>query len=145
MDRLSGVVVFFVGVLIFWQGGSLSMGSLNSPGPGFFPKLLAITIIVLSIFLNIPRTKKGQGIQSLSYWLNWRVSIVFAALIGYFLSLDYLGFVISSFLLMIFLFIGIDSHKWYKALLGAILTIGLVYVLFEILLKSNLPQGVFGF
>ena len=145
MDRLSGVVVFFVGVLILWQGRSLSAGSLHAPGPGFFPKLLAVTIIVLSIFLIIPKAKKDQGIQSLSYWLNWKVAFVFAALIGYFLFLDTLGFVITSFLLMIFLFIGIDSHKWYKALLEAVLTIGLVYLLFQILLKSNLPQGVFGF
>ena len=71
--------------------------------------------------------------------------MLFAALVAYFLFLEYLGFVIVSFLLMFFLFLWVGRQRWYVAFLSAVICIGLAYVLFEILLKSNLPRGVFGF
>jgi hypothetical protein len=71
--------------------------------------------------------------------------IVFAALVAYFLFLEYLGFVIISFLLMAFLFLWVARQKWYFALSSAVICIGLAYILFDVLLKSNLPRGVFGF
>jgi putative tricarboxylic transport membrane protein len=73
------------------------------------------------------------------------VSIVFVALLVYFFFLESLGFIVVSFLLMTFLFVVMASQKWHIALLQAFIFVGLAYLLFEILLKSQLPKGVFGF
>lgn len=142
-DRISGFIIFFLGIAILWQGRSLSVGSLRAPGPGFFPTLLAAILILLSAFLVISRPK-SEGYSFSARHLG-RVSMVFAALLVYFIFLEYLGFVIMSFLLMAFCFMWVDRQQWYTALFWAFVSIGLAYLLFDILLKSNLPRGILGF
>jgi len=145
MDRVSGLVVFFLGVCILWQGRHLSVGSLRGPGPGFFPTLLATILMILSFFLILPRGKKEVEDQSFFSGSLKRVLMIFVALLVYFFLLEYLGFVIVSLLFMAFSFIVVASYRWHTALLWAFVSIGLAYVLFDVLLKSNLPKGVFGF
>jgi putative tricarboxylic transport membrane protein len=145
VERKSGLVVFFLAVVILWQGRGLSFGGLHAPGPGFFPTLIAAVLIILSLFLIIPGAKGLREGNPLSASSFIRMLIVFAALVGYFFFLEYLGFVIISFLLMAFLFLWVARQKWYFALSSAVICIGLAYLLFDVLLKSNLPSGVFGF
>ncbi len=145
MERKSGLVVFFLAVVILWQGRGLSFGSLHAPGPGFFPMLIAAVLVILSLFLIIPAAKGVSEENPLSAHSTIRMLVVFAALVAYFFFLEYLGFVIISFLLMAFLFLWVARQKWYFALSSAVICIGLAYILFDVLLKSNLPRGVFGF
>ena len=145
MERISGLVVFFFAVAIFWQGRGLSFGSLHAPGPGFFPALIAGVLVILSLFLIIPGGKKVNEGNPISVPSLIRMFVVFVALVAYFFFMEYLGFVIISFLLMAFLFLRVARQKWYVAFSSAVICIGLAYLLFDILLKSNLPKGVFGF
>jgi putative tricarboxylic transport membrane protein len=145
MERINGLVVFLLAFLIFWQGRGLSVGSLHAPGPGFFPALIAGVLVVLSLVL-MARGGKGEGEEApVTGSSIFRMLLVFLALICYFLLLEYLGFVIISFLLMFFLFVWVGRQKWYMALASAVVCIALAFLLFEVLLKSNLPRGVFGF
>jgi putative tricarboxylic transport membrane protein len=145
VERISGLVVFLFALLIFWQGRGLSIGSLHAPGPGFFPALIAAVLVILSSCLMI-RGGKGEGEENpVSRPSFIRMLLVFVALVAYFLLLEYLGFVIVSFLLMAFLFFWVGRQRWYVAFSSAVVCIGLSYILFEVLLKSNLPRGVFGF
>ena len=118
------------------------MGSLRGPGPGLFPNLVAILMMILSLFLIIPR-RKGEG-ESFSARSTLRLVIVFIALLAYSFALEYLGFVVVSFLLMTYLFKTFGtSRKWYAAVLWALASVGMTYLLFEVLLEGNLPQGMF--
>ena len=145
VNRISGVVLFFLALLIFWQGRGLSFGSLHTPGPGFFPVLIAAVLVILSLVLIIGGGKMESEEDAVSASAIFRMLVLFAALVAYFLLLEYLGFVTVSFLLMLFLFLWVGRQKWYLAGLSAVVCIGLAYILFEVLLKSNLPRGVFGF
>ena len=145
MDRISGIVVFLLGATILWQGRHLTTGSLRSPGPGFFPLLLAAVMIILAFFLIVPGKKKESARESSSFPSIGRLSIVFVALLAYFFFLESLGFIIVSFFLMAFLFIVMASQKWHLALLQSFIFVGMAYILFEVLLKSQLPRGVMGF
>jgi putative tricarboxylic transport membrane protein len=141
MDRICGLVTFFLGAGILWQGSSLGMGSLRVPGPGFFPNLVAFLMMILSLFLVIPKSKG----EFPSDRFTIHVVIVFVVLLAYSFALEYLGFVVVSFLLMIYLFRAFGgSRKWYVAVLWALALVGMTYLLFEVLLEGNLPKGVFG-
>jgi hypothetical protein len=142
-DRISGLIVFFLGIAILWQGRHLSIGTLRAPGAGFFPMLLAVMLMILSLVLVIPKNAEERSPFSARHL--GRVSMLFVALLVYFAFLEYLGFVIMSFLLMAFCFIRVARQRWYAALFWAFVSIGLAYLLFDVLLKSNLPRGVFGF
>lgn len=146
MDRISGFVVISLGIAILWQGRDLSIGSLGAAGPGFFPTLIALALIILSLFLIIPEEKKGkQERQPVSTRSVGRVLATFVALLFYFLFLETLGFVITSFLLLVFLFVACAYRRWHSAVFAASLITGVIYVMFEILLKSDLPKGALGF
>lgn len=147
MDRISGFIVFFLSVVILWEGRRISIGSVHSPGPGFFPILVAALLLIFSLFLIIPKGKKENEGQPFLGWstILSRLLPVFAVLLAYFFLLEYLGFVVVGFLLMTFLFVKVGSLRWYVAVPGAFISIGLAYLLFGVLMKSNLPRGVLGF
>jgi putative tricarboxylic transport membrane protein len=145
MDRICGAILLLLGLGILWEGRGISFGRLSAPGPGFFPTILAILLILVSFLLIVPGKKKES--DSFGGWSKVfkRVLPVFAILMVYFFLLECLGFVISGLLLMMVLFIKVGSQRWYVALLGACASIGSAYVLFGVLLKSSLPRGVLGF
>jgi putative tricarboxylic transport membrane protein len=142
-QRLYGVVVFLIGAAILWQGRHLGMGSLRGPGSGFFPNVVAIGLMVLSLVLIIRGSKEEEGI-SFSARAALRILFVFLALIAYSFTLDYLGFLIVSFLLVTYLFRAFGSKKWYMAFAWAFVFVAVAYLLFDTLLEGNLPKGILG-
>jgi len=143
VDRLYGFIIFFLGMIIFWQGRYLDVGNLQEPGPGFFPILVAILMMILSLFLIISR-RKSEG-KFFFAKPSIHVLIVFVVLLAYSFTLEYLGFIIVSFLLMTYLFKAFGgSKKWRGAVLWALASVVLAYLLFNVLLEGNLPRGILG-
>jgi putative tricarboxylic transport membrane protein len=143
-ERLSGLFILLLGIAILWQGKGLSVGTFRAPGAGFFPLLLGVTLIVLSFFQIIRGAKDDRDLSPFTARRLVRVSMVFAALVVYFVFLEYLGFLVMSFLLMAFCFVWVARYKWYAALLWAFVSIVVAHLLFDVLLKSSLPKGVLG-
>ena len=145
VERIYGIVIFCLGLAILWAGRTLTFGSFRSPGSGMFPALIAILMLVLSLILIVlpPRTE-SRG-PSVSGKVLVRVCAVFASLVLYALLLEFLGFLIVSFVLTVFLFAVFGSEQYGFAVLKALALTGFAYVLFEILLKSNLPKGLLSF
>jgi putative tricarboxylic transport membrane protein len=145
MERFYGIVVFCLGLAILWEGRGLAFGSFRNPGSGMFPALIAVVMLVLSaILIAVPPKTEGQK-SSVSGKVLVRICSVFAALVLYSLLLEVLGFLIVSLVLATFLFAVFDSRNYWLAVLKAFMLTGLSYLLFEILLKSNLPRGLLGF
>ena len=147
MERVYGLVVFCLAVAILWDGRKLIFGTFRSPGSGMFPDLIAGLMLFLSLLLMLFPQQLGDRSAgpSVSRGSMGRLLLVFAALFLYAIFLESLGFVIVSFLLTILLFsvFGVQSYK--EAVWKASISTGLAYVLFEVLLKSNLPRGILGF
>jgi hypothetical protein len=147
MERVYGLVVFCLAVAILWEGRKLIFGTFRSPGSGMFPDLIAGLMLFLSLLLMLFPQKLGDRSAgpSVSKGSTGRLLLVFVALFLYGILLESLGFVIVSFLLTTLLFavFGVQSYK--EAVWKASISTGLAYVLFEVLLKSNLPRGILGF
>ena len=108
--------------------------------------ILGIFVVLLSLLLLIPKGKERGG-EPAFVWtaILRRVVPVFIGTVVYIFLLEPLGFLIAGVLLMTFLFLTITSQKWPVAFLGAFISIGLAYLLFGVLMKSNLPRGPLGF
>ncbi len=147
MNRISGIVVFLFGLTILLEGRHLPMGGFRAPGPGLFPLLLAVMMMISSLFLIIPRGRENIAQGASSSWSSSlrRITPVYIVLLAYFVFLKSLGFIVAGFLLMTFLFAKVASLRWYIAVSGALISIGLAYLIFEILLQSHLPKGGLGF
>jgi hypothetical protein len=59
--------------------------------------------------------------------------------------LNLAGFWIATFLLMIFLFKGVEPTRWLIAVTSSLITVFLSYVVFKVLLLVEFPQGILGF
>src|SRR6185295_15102615 len=73
-----------------------------------------------------------------------RIGATLTTLVGFALVLEWLGFLLSTFLLMVLLLRAIEAPKWSKVIVVALATAALSYGLFGWLLGVPLPAGVLG-
>jgi putative tricarboxylic transport membrane protein len=119
------------------------------PGPGFLPTLLAVAIALLGLCLVATRLFRttgdlghlempawGQVTRSMGVWLAFAAAV---------LIIEYVGFVVTSALLIGFLLLGIENLRSIGAVLTVILIPLTFYVVFVVLLSVHLPTGPWGF
>jgi putative tricarboxylic transport membrane protein len=146
----------YVVVNIFWlvlstavcvESWSLKVGGLHNPGPGFLPFYTAILLGLLALISLLQTLKESEGSAS-EIWGGiqfGKLAILLGALFLYVFLLDWLGFLLGTFLLLLVLFRIVEPYGWKTILLSSLLTIGGMYLFFVILLESRLPRGFLGF
>jgi hypothetical protein len=144
IDTAAGTIVLFTGLAIIWQSAThLRLGSFRLPGPGLFPLLTGCVVVILATYLLIRPTDGGSSVGFAWPRLK-RVLPVYASLIVYFIILEWVGFVIASFGLLLYLSIAIGKQRIGWALVRAVIMTGFSYVLFELVLKTQLPKSFIG-
>lgn len=149
-DRISSIFCFFLGLAVLAKGLRLGLRVNIDMGPGFFPLVAGGILSFLSMILFIQSLiKKETSVQRVTFWNNpygWKlVLLTILSISTYPFILNHVGFLLSTFLLIFFLFLVIARHKWWAAGIGGIITAAMVYLIFEIWLKANLPKGILGF
>ncbi|HSR12417.1 MAG TPA: tripartite tricarboxylate transporter TctB family protein [Thermodesulfobacteriota bacterium] len=147
-DQRSSLVWLAIGAAIIAYSGKYGLGTLSSPGPGFVPFLsgLAVAGLALLVFLQQVRTTGRDSLAGLWQKRDWPTMLkILAALVLYAVLLKTLGFLVTTFLLLLFLFRAIQPMPWTRVFLGAALTAFGSYLFFEVWLEAQLPHGVFGF
>jgi putative tricarboxylic transport membrane protein len=139
-----------IGLLFCIGAPGYGFFSEGVPEPGLFPFLAGILLVLLGsiVWLQAFQEKtrqKGRGSRFFPQADTWkRISLSIFALCGYVLILDSLGFLLATFLFLAFLLRFIEPQKWSVVLTVALLTSASSYLLFQLLLKSNLPKGFLG-
>jgi putative tricarboxylic transport membrane protein len=148
-DQWSGLVLSILAAFICWGAYLLPYGSIRNPGPGFYPLWLGSILGGMSIGLIIKTTRQKEGVRTLRDIVSerirwWKVLLVVLALVLYGCMMNYIGFLLVTFLLMAFLLRSIDPQPW-KAVFGWAF-VGSVgsYLVFEVWMKLRLPKGLFG-
>ena len=141
---------------LFWTGLAvavcieslqLQIGSFHQSGPAFLPFLAAVLLGILSL-ISLLQTLKGTLQDDYNAWAKMsflKLGLVVASLFLYVLLLNTLGFLLDTFILLLFLFRVMEPYRWTKVLFASLLTIGAVYAFFVVLLDSRLPKGLLGF
>jgi len=148
-DRLSSIFWFLMGLYVCFHAYKLGLGKLHEPGPGFIFILAGVLLSILSI-INLlgtffKKVKENGTLKRLWSGLKWkRVFIVLIGLCAYIFFFNLLGFLLSTFLLLIFLFRIGESVKWWIAILTALITVSISYALFKLWLKVPFPKGFMG-
>jgi len=147
-DRISGVFFLAVGVFFAAYARTVDVGTWSEPGPGFLPLLAGIcmTVMATALFLKSFRRKGSPVPPFFPKADSWkRVLATVASLAGYALALQYLGFMLTTFLFVGFLVKFIFPQTWTRALIVATLTAAASRLLFVDFLKTQLPKGFLGF
>jgi putative tricarboxylic transport membrane protein len=146
-DKKSSLFWFILGGMAVITARRTGIGTLTSPGPGFLPLVGGLLMILLSLIIFIQAFSR-EAKEAEKGWIkigNWRIWLVTVCLFFYTFSLNRLGFVIGTFLLLVFLFQLIERKSWLWATFTAGATIFAVYMVFYVWLQIQLPRGFWGF
>jgi len=149
-DRASSIVWMGVGLLSIYGSFQLDLGTLREPGSGFLPFLAGsvICLMALIVFLQSFLQEKGFQVQISTLWKRhrWhRSAIVFLLLLGYILFLEWIGFLLTAFVMVLAMVKVVEKLSWGKALLISISASMVSYLAFVKILKAMLPKGLLGF
>lgn len=127
----------------------LGLGSLRRPGPGFFFFWAGsfMAILALIVFAQAwAGRKRATAPETLFPGKKiLKVILVFASVFLYAVFIEWLGFLAVTFLLFIFLLGFMEKKGPAFTILTSLLVTATAYVIFNVLLKSQLPAGWFGF
>lgn len=131
---------------IFFAAGALPFGTIRVPQTAFFPKILAVLLALLAVILCSRRRSDSSGPEDAAAdgAARRRVGTTLAALAGFALGLEALGFVLTAFVTMVFLLRASEAQGWLKILLIAMTASLLSHALFGRILGVPLPSGVLG-
>jgi len=143
---LSALVLLTFAILFFLQAIRYHLGRLINPEPGLFPIIMSSILGLLAILLLMKQVlrKDSQRERAENPWigLQWPKTVYTSlTLLLYLAFFNSLGFLLSTFLLMEFLFLFGNPKKWMLGTFGAFLSSGISYAIFKALLGIQLPSG----
>jgi putative tricarboxylic transport membrane protein len=144
IDRVSGAFLAAVGLFVLWERRVLPLGSTSHPGPGYFPLLLAILLIVLGAIL-ILRGKEAKKIRAVSWPEAPHAVAILGCCLFVSLFMETIGYRLTLLLVLGFLFGVMERIKpWLTLVLTFGFSLG-TFWLFDSLLRVPLPRGWWGY
>jgi putative tricarboxylic transport membrane protein len=118
------------------------MGRVKHPGPGFLPFGLAICLIILSLVLIIKSWKGDVFVGPFWPQRSWlRPLLGVAILIFFALVVEWVGFLITTFIFLMIWMGVIERVRWRTIISVSIGTTAALYLIFALLLDVPLPLG----
>ena len=148
-DLVSSMIWMALGGL--FVAGALQQGLIRKgvPGPGFLPFLSGLALIFVSLFVLVPALGQREKDESDGFFPERdslrKFLLALAALFAFGVALEYVGYLLTTFLFMFFMTRLMEPKGWRTTTLLALLTAVLSYLLFVVLLEVQLPKGLLGF
>lgn len=149
-DFIGGFIWILIAIGLCIGSIKLDLGSPQKPGPGFIPFIaggvLALfgAILVFSSILKKVVGEENLEVEQLWVKGHWRnILVTLLALFVYALLFDILGFYLTTFMFLFFLFKLTDPQRWLMPLFFAGISVILSYLVFTVWLMGQLPRGVF--
>ena len=119
----------------------LPIGTLRSPGQGFFPLWLGVLLLALSLVLLAQTLRARAAARPRDDSRIGQVVGLVAALAVYTAVLEAIGYPIATFFLVLYMVKITHPQRWPLALGISLLAAGGSYLLFAVWLKVPLPPG----
>jgi putative tricarboxylic transport membrane protein len=148
LDKTSSFFWLLVSIAVFVESVRLGVGTLPNPGRGFMTLGASgiLGILSLALFLQAClRKDTGERGQILAGSFPKKVLLVLAALAVYSRVMPTLGYLISTFLLMAFLFWVLERRRIPLALASSVAATLVTYLVFSKWLNCQFPEGLLGF
>jgi putative tricarboxylic transport membrane protein len=143
----ASVALMAAGVAIAIGALWYDFGSFDTPGAGFLPFFAGLAIAGFSAITFIQTLKNGWlSLREMWGETRWqRAAIATGCLLLYSSFLNDIGFLIATFLLMVYLFRMLEAPGWKATLFSALLTTLGFYLVFQTWLEAQLPRGWLSF
>ena len=148
-DQCAGIFWILLGGAITLSSFFYGVGSFSTPGPGFITFLAGAILTLLSLVLFLSSSKSKGGGQSLrSLWegrQSGKAFYILALLVAYMFLMTPLGFLLSTFLLLILLFRVQAAYSLQKLILLSAAATIISIIVFDVWLGVQLPRGFMGY
>lgn len=142
-EKLSAVVFSIISIFVLYYGVAvLKLGTIEEPGPGFFPALCGAGILVLCLLWVVTAPKPAAHVPfwNEGEWLAPLLAVV--CITAYTALMEVIGYVSSTFLFLVAWQIFIVREKWVRIGIIAVTGTAVMYLLFSSLLGVPLPDGL---
>ncbi len=149
-EMITGVLLLVLSGLVIWNSLAMPPSATFGPGAGFLPFWLGVLLAVLAtiLFVSAWQTqasdKEGKPVFPGKQPL-FSITLVLVGLAVYILLIDVLGYVVDTFLYIVFLVKVVEREPWPLTLKLAVAGTAGLFITFHLLLKITLPYNMFGF
>ena len=151
---IDGLFWVFLAIAICIGSVQLKLGDFRVPGPGFLPFLSGVCLGVFGLvltFSGVFATSSESGgsrekTRTNGHWKKFvNPLITLCILLAYLLFLEPLGFILTTFICLLFWFKLSEPKKWLMPFILSIATSVLSYLLFSVWLQCQFPRGLIRF
>lgn len=138
-------VFSLLGVATIIRSVSYPAGQDGIPGPGFFPIIIAVLMLLASaslVFTSLRTKPEADVALKLLTADNKRAYLTMGIMVVYVIVMPLLGFCVTSFLLLFGLIKWLSTYKPLICALVSALVVGLIYVVFGVVLGVSLSFGL---
>ncbi len=143
-EILGPVVVLIFGGLTTAVSSKMPLGTLRAPGSGMFPVALGGLLVVMSavaILRTVLRERRQEGEGLRLDVTRSKVGLALLVMILVTAILNWAGYPLAAFLLVLGLVRILGEKRWATSLLFSIMAAGGAHVVFVTWLKVPLPRG----
>lgn len=135
-------LLFVVAVALIFhaKGDDLAVGNLTEPGPGFWPRVLVVALLLASV-LGLC-VDLSDGIESFEMSSTFRVIAGFAALCLFVLVFKNTGMILAGIVLLLLWLKGLNGESWRLSVVIAVVAPILTYLLFVEALGVRFPADL---
>jgi putative tricarboxylic transport membrane protein len=141
LDRILGLGAVLLAAVVGVASWRFGLGSPLSPGPGFWPLLVALCIAGLGGALVLRPDAAFRAVSGAGS--RWRSLWIALGTLGFFvLALEPLGYPATTSLLLLVQFRWVEGRSWRMSLGAAVPAAVVSFAIFRLLLKVPLPAGI---
>ena len=142
-DQLSGLTLTALAVFVWWQNRAYPLGTLQEPGPGYTPLLIAVFLGAVGLLIAV-RGARSPRVSEIAWPEAKRAALLLIACGVATYALEEIGYRMTIAALLVF-FLGVLERK--SLLAVAAVSIGFSMLSFYLLgtvLRVPLPRGPWG-
>ena len=148
-NGLSGLFWVAFSIFVCLESLKAGIGTFGQPGAGFLSFWSALILGLLSVVLAIKsfaaRRTGAKAVELPGEGKRSKVVLALVSLLVYIFFLERAGYIVTTFGLMIILYMIAGRSKVWMQILGAVITVLVTYIVFHVWLGVQLPKGILGY
>lgn len=146
-NNVISVIAALIGVGIISLSNKFPIKSGGDPGAGFWPSIIGAILVICAVglfILNIVHKEKEEKKSvSLNTPANKCVYLMMGIIVIFCIGLYVLGFYISALIFIPAVMHLLGDRNKRNMIMTSVVTVGAVYIIFGLLLKTQLPGPIF--
>jgi hypothetical protein len=142
-DQVSGLMLLALAVLVGWQNRTYPLGTLQEPGPGYVPLLIAIFLGLTGLLIAV-RGAASKPLADMRWPEAKRAALILLACGAATYALEPIGYRITIAALLVFFLGVLERRKPAAVAIVAVVFSLLSFYLLADVLRVPLPRGPWG-